>query len=343
MTLFSIPVIEHQSARPGRAITPALPPFLVNNRQLLIAMVRSILTSNPGKESRKFTAAIAEPTLRFLLDWRAAPNLRISTTFFKAIRDFSATTRIGELAQAVSYAYWNWERGYSWIADFGPWASKLHPPLTATQTPDFVMWNPATNGLAVMESKGTGGKVHVQAMGKALRQCGAAVSHPAFSRGYGCVLTLDVGSPTGVGILHVRDPEREGQLTDVLRHHVFRRSYASWFDLVGDVELANVCREHIDDGMWRSIDMQRILQIQQEPDNQLRAITAAALGLDPNRTHFGIDPVFAQAIADFEFFKRVDWHAMRAVTSPSFPESSRGLMRFPDGTLISEDNRNADF
>lgn len=111
MTQFSIPVIEYNCVRPGAVKTPAQP-FVINERQLVLAIVRSVLTVNSGRESRKYMAVIVKPTLRFLLDWNRAPDLSVSHHFHNVLRDFSATTRIGELAQGVSYAYWKWERGY---------------------------------------------------------------------------------------------------------------------------------------------------------------------------------------------------------------------------------------
>ena len=334
MTQFRIPTKEYQSGS-GRLQIGPCQQFVVNDRQLIVSMVRSALTVNSGKLSRKYLAAVVKPTLQFLLDWGCAPDLKVATSFKNGLRDFSVTMRIGELAQGVSHAYWKWHRGYSWITDFGPWAAQLNPKYAGGKSPDFVMWNPAINGLAVMESKGTGDSSHVKSMGKALRQCNAALTHPAFSRGYGCVLTLDVGSPTGRGTLHLRDPEHESPLADVLRYIVFRRSYASWFDLVGNEELADYCRQDFAEGFIRPID-QRILQIKQDSNNSLRAITAAALGFKPDRAQFDLDPMMAAAIASFEQFKNTNiqaWHSQFQFDQHKIPRQS---IRFPDGTSISE-------
>jgi hypothetical protein len=105
------------------------------------------------------------------------------------------------------------------------------------------MFNTKINDLAVMESKGTGSNCHKAAMGTALRQCKDAVAHPSFSRSYGSVLTLDSTNPAGVGTLHIRDPEGSAELSPELSYYVFRRSFASWFELTGDEELAYWCRQ----------------------------------------------------------------------------------------------------
>lgn len=335
MTQFKIPVIEYDSSRPGTAIEPPHPYFVVNDRQLVISMVRSILTVNPGQQSRKSLAEIVWPTLRFMLDWTHAPDLIVSTTFLKLFRDFSRTSKIGELAQGVSYAYWKWQRGYAWITDFGPWTAGLHPPYVGTKSPDFVMLNMTTNDLAVMESKGTGSDCHKKKMGEALRQCRAAIAHPAFARGFGSVLTFDSGNPSTPGQLHIRDPEKRAEITEELRYFIFRRSYASWFDLVGDNDLADWCRQEISDGVGLPITEERIDRASQDWFSPLRFLTAAALGFDPVRTSYELDPLVRAALADFNFFKRAEWGQFSAQMHEMPPDNHRHI-RFPDGTIIIE-------
>jgi hypothetical protein len=338
MTQFLIPVIEYDCPRPGHPLKPPIPPFVVNERQLVVELIRSVLTANSGRASRKFMAAIVKPTLQFLLDWSATPNLRVSPHFLKVLRDFSATTRIGELAQGVSCAYWKWGRGYSWIADFGSWAAGLQPPYTGSKSPDFVMLNMDSGDLAVMEAKGTGSHCHKTAMGLALRQCKDAAEHKAFSRGFGSILTLDTANPSNPGTLHVRDPENGTEPTDELRFFVFRRSYASWFELVGDDDLADKLRcEMVNGDPDLSISTQRIDQGQQVPRGVLRTTTATALGFDPGRTRFGVSPIVSSAFSDFELFKRTDWQELRKHSSQISPPGGPTSIYFPDGTWISED------
>lgn len=334
MTQFKIPVIEYESHTGGKPLA-ACRPFILNDQQLIVSMVRSTLTVNSGVSTRKYMAAIVKPTLQFLLDWKRAPDLRVSTDFHDALRDFSSTTRIGELAQGVTYAYWTLQRGYSWIADFRPWAEGLKPVYKGVKSPDFVMFNPITNDLAIMESKGTGSACHKGAMGKALRQCSEAVAHPAFTRGFGSILTLDFSNSAGVGTLHIRDPESHSELTDELKHDLFRRSYASWFDLVGDEDQANKCRQ-------RSIALNA-----QNPDGPpagrrrsdsiipLREVTAVALGFDPAITSFEVDPEIKAALSDIKAFKKIDWYELSNRMQVQ-PGQATKMIRFPDGTSIVE-------
>ena len=282
-------------------------------------------------------AAIVKPTLQFLLDWNRAPNLCVSADFLDVLRDFSATTRIGELAQGISYAFWKWERGYSWIADFGPWAAGLNPPYAGSKSPDFIMLNLLTNDIAIMESKGTGSACHKAPMRKALVQCKSALAHIGVSRGFGSVLTLDSKTLTGAGTLHIRDPESSAELTDELKHCVFLRSYASWFDLIGDEDRLTECRQRFSAESGASENSQAANQKDDNSNNTLRDITAAAIGFDPARTSYEIDSEIEVALRDINAFKQINWLQFSERMQMQMQlKSEQKKIWFPDGTAIVE-------
>lgn len=331
MTQFVIPVAEYGSATPGVALpTPA--PFLLDDRRLLIAMVRSMLTSQADKASRKYAAAIVWPTLQFLLDRRQASKLVISPECRNVFRDFSLALRIGEPAQGVSFAYWMWQRGYTWIADFNPWIKGLNPPYTGLKSPDYIMFNMVSCDLAVMEAKGTGSSCHKAAMGEALRQCRGAASHSAINRGFGTVLTLDMKNPSGAGALHIRDPESTGDHSDRLRHAVFQRSYASWFELAGEDEKASWCRRESSSEGFAEPKVDG--QISSDFSRTLRAMVAVGLGFDPRSVSFSVDEDILKAITDFQAFQEMGWFR-RLQDMKQITQGDRQVIRFPDGTTIS--------
>jgi hypothetical protein len=306
----------------------------MNDRQLVVAMVRSLLTTNPGSVSRKYVAAIVWPTLRFLLDWNQTPDLRISPDCPKVLRDFSLTTRIGELAQGVSFAYWKWQRGYAWITDFNPFAKSLLPAYAGSKFPDFVMLNLKCNDLAVMEAKGTGSHCHKKQMTKARRQCRDAESHPAFNRGFGSILTLDVANPSGIGSLHIRDPESRGDHSAGLRHAIFRRSYATWFELAGEEETASWCRkQNIDE---KASDYPIRDDGRRGASDTLRKMTAMALGFDPSKVRFTVASEVLEALSSFEVFTGMEWFQHLQQRLLRYGDDDRQII-FPDGTVISSD------
>lgn len=330
MTQFKIPVIEYAS---DTGVPLALPPcpFSFNERQLIISMVRSILTVNSGKAPRKYMAAIVKPTLQFMIDWHRAPDLQVSSDFSKVFRDFSLTTRIGELAQGISFAYWKWQKGYLCISDFRPWAAGLSSPYVGKKFPDFVMFNPLDGDVAIMEAKGTGLDNHKQPMQRALLQCGSALPHLAVSRSYGSILTLDSESPTRKGTLHIRDPENIAHITDEMKYELFRRSYASWFDITGDDELANWCRQ----SKGGAGKLQTFNSDFKDSGRKLRAIISAAIGFDPTITSFKIDSEIQAALRDYDAFQRLDWNQLSQRMRMQGDQEQK-LIRFPDGTSIVE-------
>lgn len=322
MTQFSVSVHEYTSARPGGPAYPHPPPFVFNERQLVIAMVRAILTANPGKPARKLIAAITWPTLRFMLDWSAAPRFELSNVCSLGIRDFSLTSRIGELAQGVSYAYWHWARGYAWIADFAPWAAG------SGMAPDFVMFDARTKDLALMEAKGTGSDCYKSPMYKALRQCKAGLKAGPFVRGYGSVLALDWSkNSTGCGTLHIRDPETSGSPSERTAYAVFRRSYASWFELSGDARMAAWCRSVPDD--------RELYREAPEPYADQSLVTNSvlpSLGFDLRKTRLFIVPAVLEALYSFQIFRQGAWlNELQKISS------DKNVMRFPDGTVIAQE------
>jgi len=279
-------------------------------------------------------AAIVKPTLQFLLDWTRPPDLCLSADFLQVVRDFSVTGRIGELAQGVSFAYWKWTRGYSWIADFGPWVSKSVPPYSVKKSPDFVMFNLTSGDVAIMEAKGTRSADHRAPMRAALHQCNDALPHVLATRGFGSVLTLNSKNPAGAGTLHIRDPEGMGEIPEKMKHYLFRRSYASWFDLSGDEDQAKRFRD-TPQNLEELAAQAKPLDQRPRAIDPLRMIATSAIGFDPMRTEFEIDPEVKAALESFNAFKSINWAKFsERMLAPEDP--NKRLIRFPDGTLIIE-------
>jgi len=280
------------------------------------------------------------PTLKFMVDQTHTPGLRLSPNLI-TLRDFSKGMRTGELAQGVCYAYWKLAGGYSWITDFKDWTNGLHPPISGKQTPDFVMLNRKLTLLSVMEAKGTSTNNHQGQMKKALQQCKAA-KHKAFSRYFASVLTLDAKhAGGGEGRLHICDPENEYFLDDELAYFIFRRSYASWFDLAGDSERTSECLQPFKTlgASTAGQDTQRRVTSEGNTDSMLIKDVAISLGLNPDRIKFKIDPEFDSAIKDFNKFKKLRNRLSQLEPADETPNENNESNRitFPDGTEIIQE------
>lgn len=337
MPSFSIDVVEYHSTA-GAVIN--VNPFVFNDRQLVVAMVRSILTVNAPRPARNYMAGIVRPTLRFMLDWGRVPALSVDPAFRRSLRDFSVTMRVGELAQGVSYAFWKWSAGYTLISDFQGWALRFPTYVAGGKEPDFAMFNPLTGAITLMEAKGTSSNDHRPQMTKAIAQCRHGLTLVPAGRGWGSVLTLDSKTPAGQGMLHIRDPGDEIKPPLEDRFRLFRRSYASWFDLTGDTARSANLRG---DGIrYRKRPSQAgaTLSVPEfEPSapkprklDPLASETASALGFDPASTVFRLDPQIEAALDDINAFEKLDWKKLhaRAVADRD------NVIVFPDGTAIAQ-------
>lgn len=334
MASFSIPVIEYCSTNRKPGAGSSLPACVFNDRQLTIGMVRSILTLNPGRTARRFMAAIVRPTLLFILDWNRTPVLSLNPNFQNLVRDFSTTTRVGELAQAVCYCYWHWHAGYSFVADFTSYA-KGHGFLlpSGSKIPDYIMFNMTTGVVALMEAKGTQGRNHASQMAGALRQIREARPFTPANRGIGCVLALD--HPSGSATLHLRDPENEIKITDSIKHDVFRSSYAAWFDLAGMEEMSDWCRTPlIKSGNMNQNYFKSLIERKSDTVDPLQKVVAEALGFNPNRVTFHLNPCVIEALGSVDAFKSFTHNMMGEASSAESSMSPGSKILFPDGTAI---------
>jgi hypothetical protein len=281
-------------------------------------------------------AAIARPTLLFMINQLRAPNLCINLQFNFGLRDFSLLARIGELAQAVSYCYWHWHGGYPNISDFNSWAiSNGFVIPSGVQTPDYVMSNHTNLKFALMEAKGTQSNDHRQSISAALRQCRAGFGYTPIKRGYGCVLTLDTqgGGGGGSGVLHLRDPDDHSDISLTQAHELFRHSYASWFDLWGNLEMADWCRAPL--AKAGKMQLETLLETSgtmylQDP---LPHIILESLGFNPDEVRFEIQPMIARALSYYEAYKDMNLKNVR-VSNAEDSEKPGSAIYFPDGTAI---------
>jgi hypothetical protein len=344
--VFEIPVIEYESVRPGKNLaSQPQSPFLISRGKLIVCTVRAILTVKHSKSYRKALAAIVIPTVDFMVDWskiNASPfPLCLSHHFQCALRDFSATSRIGEFAQGVNFAYW-WSRGYIWITSYSGPSQRGSPSSTGKQ-PDFEMVN-LQRSIALMEAKGTGSDKYQGPMSKALGQIRDGLKASGVTKGWGSVLAFQKNLLGGRAHLHVRDPENPGETSKEQIFSVFKRSYATWFELAGFDALSEWCK---DDKQSLAEKMARNLaqSIFGHPldgyskgmpptnENPLRRMVATALGFEPGSARFDIDPIVLAALRDIKVFEATDWDEF-AMRLRSLPDEPFSAVHFPDGTSI---------
>ncbi len=174
------------------------------------------------------------------------PNVRISSNRISLLRDFSRTTRIGEISQGLVYLYMQNE-GYPYINDFHFFCANNQINIPAkTSTPDFVCQDKnQSNQICLVESKGkeaiSSGDIKSK-LAKAISQCvsGENIINKS-NKGYNVIKSLGFctewcdENDANNSILHFVDPENEIYQKDI-NSAPMRFHYASWFYMIGDFE-----------------------------------------------------------------------------------------------------------
>jgi hypothetical protein len=172
-------------------------------------------------------------------------NLKFNTKHASAIRDFSLTSRIGELGQGLAYIFAQDHLKYPLVGDFVGFLTKHGKPTVAKNqsTPDFVLSKQSTYNLALLESKsGWGGnKASKPDLRDGLSQClnGKKIIQNnltsfVVNKTYCSSSNLVDASDSEESVLNYVDPTFDDSKTEYTLDFV-RFHYASWFSLVGDL------------------------------------------------------------------------------------------------------------
>jgi hypothetical protein len=171
------------------------------------------------------------------------------------------------------------------------------------------------------------------------RQCNAVLPAGFANRGFSCVLSLD--PQVAAGELHYRDPEAPKRLTRKVAFELFRRSYASWFELAGDTELAEWCRKPFVESRAPRLQLgERVRHIATiTTENPLPQMIAEALGFEPHGAIFALDERVADGLFSSRLSRDLNWPSIReeSETRRQAVEADDTRERdlfFPDGTMI---------
>jgi len=171
-------------------------------------------------------------------------------TFNKAnigqLRDFSQKTRIGELAQGITYLLSQEHLNYPMVVDFeGFVRSKNSKALFTGETPDFIIQKKTDFNYSIIESKGhyatnnsTKGKLN-----KALKQCengekiiNSELGTYTMNKSYGVCVKLQNEQDKNISEIQFVDPTNF-EKNDNFNLEIVRYHYASWFLLMGNMQI----------------------------------------------------------------------------------------------------------
>lgn len=181
--------------------------------------------------------------------------LTLSESRYARLRDFSKTTRIGELAQGTNALFVGKRLDFPFVIDFDLAKDQTFAQLniqTNGRTPDFVIVNSARTKLGLLESKGTmlgavSGKNGY--LSDAMEQIDSVIN-PCFETAVpACTRFGHNHDHTGVGgEINERSSINYGLIEKECNdpkelNKLFKLNYASWFYLVGDFDRASSLAE----------------------------------------------------------------------------------------------------
>ncbi len=172
--------------------------------------------------------------------------LQLKQSRLNRLRDFSRTSRIGELAQAVSYLFIQERLGFPYIIDFHLYCEKYKCKSEKlisnkrSKSPDFVILNSDLQNIGLYESKGISqGNTNIKSLlKKALEEQLEIILKPKTSQLIPvCTQFGNENSKYDSSInYHFK---KIGNSNSFDKKELFRQHYASWFYLVGDFNRAS--------------------------------------------------------------------------------------------------------
>lgn len=215
----------------------------ISSFQLSVCTAKSILTR--ARQYNSTVSAFARSymvTLPFLL---AEKNGMLAIDFGNKdiLRDFSKSTRIGEIAQGINYYFArNYLRAYA-IYDFKEYKQKIINSKCGGRTPDYVLcYHDGTIG--IIESKGTTKKNPSNYLYNGYSQCENGVSF--FNKhginvknSYSSVVSFATTSPhmDRDTCIYFADPQNDIYYYDENYECNMLYEYSKWFYLAGNREL----------------------------------------------------------------------------------------------------------
>ena len=218
-------------------------PLFFNDWRLSHAIARTICSKHLGNKDYWFDFISTLFGLSNLVDSNH-PNIRIKTKKINYLRDFSRTSRIGEISQGVVWLYLQ-ENNFPFINDFHFYCSQNDIIVSSTDsTPDFVGQDAnVSNRLCLAESKGKEEKSTGLVKAKlydALAQCDNGEllllsGGIRTQKKLGFCTEWAENTSTNNSILHFVDPEINfGERS--LDKNPMKFHYAAWFYMIGDFE-----------------------------------------------------------------------------------------------------------
>ncbi|PYG86766.1 hypothetical protein LY28_02792 [Ruminiclostridium sufflavum DSM 19573] len=218
--------------------------------RLAVAMARTILSAKPNDIEYLFQGISAYFNIQILID-SSKKNLRIKNESIEKYRDFSLSSRIGELAQGINYLFAQEILKYPIVLDFQNYIKTFKPSVSyCGESPDFIICGKESNKIAILESKGScPSKINFKLKSTikyGLEQCKSAENFikkhtfpVSVQNSYASGVWFSSSSKSWESAIHFSDPSNDNEIDTLDYHKMLRIHYSTWFTMLGYIKLAN--------------------------------------------------------------------------------------------------------
>lgn len=213
--------------------------FNTNQLRIAYATARTLCSYHLDKQELYFDIVASLLSQLNFITQNSKDYLQIFESRYERLRDFSKSTRIGELAQGINALFVQEELDYIYIVDFHYFYEKIYgKSFGKGSTPDFVALSENYKELALFESKGEGSK-NKNVNGKYGKLYGAlqqltTITKPCAKKLIPICTRFENDSKDAKNSAIHYSLVKKVCKDSFTALRIFRMHYASWFYLVGD-------------------------------------------------------------------------------------------------------------
>lgn len=228
-------VINHSKKNPYKEKDD----FNTNILRIAYATARTICSYHPDYQELHLDILSSLFSQINLVDRNYKDFLAIKSNRYERLRDFSKSTRIGELAQGINYLFIQ-KKGYPFIVDYKHFCD-VSGIMYSGKSPDFVIMNGGFNKIGLLESKGEASLTNTvqRKLKMAINQLKGANIKLKIDVHIPCCARFERNDSTDNSSINYKEIQIRNSnktISDEEKLKLIRMHYASWFSLVGDFE-----------------------------------------------------------------------------------------------------------
>lgn len=218
--------------------------------ELAFAIAKSIISKEAVFKREMLLLAVSYAIqLQFIFTKNKKNYLSINFENKDLFRDFSKSSRDGEIAQGINYLLAQKLLGAVAVEDFKTYAYDILKcsPKCSKKTPDYILKYKG-NELGVLESKGSLNADPTQSLDYAMKQCDSGIDYLKYNKikcknSYASVVTFATSKNNKRNsCIYFADPVIGDASVDDFDKSIFRE-YSKWFYIAGNENVANMLKK----------------------------------------------------------------------------------------------------